>query len=515
MAGEFYKPHYDVICIGASHATMAAAFELRKLGRSVLILEQHNLPGGCAQSYVRGGTEFEASLHEMMGIGPAAAPQAVRRYFEENDVFVDWVPIPECYHYVSPRVECHLRAGNNGDYSAPIEDIVNAVKGDETLRTSLKEFFALCDHIYFSGAELLYRPTSKIKMFLNHEDYVTTIGYTTQEMFDHFHFPPLVQEILSAYWTYMGSPINELPFTMFATILSGYIGYGPYIPRQTSFEISLKMAEAATKKGIQIEYGQKVKKILVDHRRVKGVALVNGNQISCDAVVSGCYPNTVYSSMIAPSSAVPRNAHKMVNSLPMGITCFSVSVLLDKPAEELGIYDYCTFVSNVSSKEAFELEKSDVAWPNLTITCPNILMKDATPEGTCLYNMVVLPSVTCFSPHNEEEYNEFKLRHAREFLEAESKRLGVNLFDHILELAIETPVTISSYCGSPFGGIYGYRHTMDNHPVARTLTRKKSYYIHGLVFAGAHQVCGDGMAPACDNGKVAVMDLLAQEKKRH
>lgn len=511
---KFFADHYDAVCIGASLATLSSAIELAKLGRSVLVLEQHNLPGGCAQSYVRGSVEIEAALHEMMSVGSASCPQYVRKYLESNGVFVDWLRIPYCYRYVSPRVDCAIRAGTDGDYSAPIEDIVSAVHGDDKLRQSLTRFFAVCDSLYHSGAELLYHPTNKVAMMLHHEDYVTTIGYTAQEIFDSFGFSPLVQEILGAYWPYMGSPLNELPFTMYGTILGGYIGYGPYLPRNTSFEMSVKLAEAARGKGVQIEYGQRVDKILVEQNRVKGVRLLGGETILCDAVVSGAYPNAVYSRMVEPSLAAPKNAHKMVNSLPLGITCFSVAVLLDRPAEELGIKDYCVFVSNASSEETFEAEKRDVAWPNLTITCPNLLIPDASPKGTCLYNMVCLPSASCFSPRNEEEYQEFKSRHAKEFLQSESKRLGVNLFDHILEISVETPVTIAHYCGSPFGCIYGYRHTMDNHPVARTLDRESSYFINGLVFAGAHQICGDGMAPAFDNGRIAVLDLLLQEKAR-
>lgn len=511
---NYFRPHYDAICIGASLATLSSAIELCKLGQSVLVLEQHNLPGGCAQSYVRDGVEFEASLHEMMGIGTPEYPQYVRKYLEENGVNVDWVKIPHCFRYVSSRIDCLLRAGENGDYSRPIEDIVNAVSGDESLRQRLADFFSLCDHVYHSGAELLYHPASKISMFVHHEDYVRTIGYSAQEIFDHFGFSPLVQEILGAYWPYMGSPLDELPFTMYATILAGYIGYGPYLPRNTSFEMSLKLAEAAAEKGAQIEYGMRVDKILVRGNKVQGIRLADGTEISCDSVVSGAYPNAVYSRMIEPPLEAPKEAHKMVNSLPLGVTCFSVAVLLDAPAKQLNIRDYCVFASEVSSQEAFALEREDGRWPNRTITCPNLLFEDASPKGTCLYNIVVLPSVSSFTPRNEEEYQEFKTRHALALLQDESKRLGVNLLDHIQGISIETPVTIATYCGSPSGVIYGYRHTMDNHPVARTLGRKKDYFIQGLAFAGAHQLCGDGMAPAFDNGRVAVLDLLEQKKKR-
>ena len=66
---SFYKEHYDVIVIGGALAGMSAALSLAKQGKSVLILERHNLPGGVATSFVRGGVEFEPRLHEMISIG--------------------------------------------------------------------------------------------------------------------------------------------------------------------------------------------------------------------------------------------------------------------------------------------------------------------------------------------------------------------------------------------------------------------------------------------------------------
>jgi hypothetical protein len=52
-------------------------------------------------------------------------------------------------------------------------------------------------------------------------------------------------------------------------------------------------------------------------------------------------------------------------------------------------------------------------------------------------------------------------------IESISKKLGVNLFDHIVEVEVETPMTIAHYTSDYRGGIYGYSHSMDDHIVAR------------------------------------------------
>ena len=56
---------YDIVVIGAGNGGISASVALSQQGKKVLVLEQHNLPGGCASSFVRGRFEFDVSLHSM------------------------------------------------------------------------------------------------------------------------------------------------------------------------------------------------------------------------------------------------------------------------------------------------------------------------------------------------------------------------------------------------------------------------------------------------------------------
>ena len=64
-----FLPSYDAIVVGAGLGGLTAAARLAKEGKSVLLLEQHNMTGGYATSFVRGRYEFEASLHEACECG--------------------------------------------------------------------------------------------------------------------------------------------------------------------------------------------------------------------------------------------------------------------------------------------------------------------------------------------------------------------------------------------------------------------------------------------------------------
>ena len=60
---------YDVVVVGAGNGGLTSALRLAQSGLRVLLLERHNIPGGCATSFRRGRFEFEVALHQLSGMG--------------------------------------------------------------------------------------------------------------------------------------------------------------------------------------------------------------------------------------------------------------------------------------------------------------------------------------------------------------------------------------------------------------------------------------------------------------
>ena len=76
------EKNYDAVVIGAGNGGLVAAARLAKEGKKTLLIERHNLPGGFATSFVRGRFEFEASLHELCGVGPLTGKSPLQKIFE-------------------------------------------------------------------------------------------------------------------------------------------------------------------------------------------------------------------------------------------------------------------------------------------------------------------------------------------------------------------------------------------------------------------------------------------------
>ena len=518
---KYFQDSYDVIVIGGALAGLASALTLANKGKKVLVLEQHNLPGGVATSFVRGGVEIEAALHEMMSIGPKECPLKIRNFFDEMGVDIEWIRVPEAYRFVDGETgeTCLVHAGDHGNFETPAKEIADACgDADGSIYKKVLSLLQLCHSVFNSVNILSVTHMSKVQMLLKHGDFVKTAGYSAKEVIDTFNLPKKAVDILSAYWIYVGDTLENLPFTIWAFLMADYLGYGSYIPKKFSHEMSLKMCERARAMGAQIECGQRVDKILVENGHVKGVRLASGTEIKARYVVCSAYPDKAYTKMIEPLSAVPKGAIKFVNAKTIGVSCFSVVMLLDRSPEELGIKDYSTFFAakGMDMETIWNEASTDGPYNYITSICTNLANPGCSPEGTCIYSITMLPRPEGWFGVTEENYEEMKRKNAEYFIEMESKRLGVNLKDHILEIVIESPVSIAHYTGAYQGSIYGYMHTMDDHIVARLQMGEQENFIQGLSFAGAHQISGDGMGPAVTNGRKGakiILDMMEEDMK--
>ena len=510
---SFYKDHYDVVIIGSALAGMAAALQLQQKGvKDILILEKNNMPGGVATDFVRNGFEMEASLHEMMSIGPKDKRMVVGAWLDDVGVDIDWLPVPECYRVLLPSEG--LNAIMHDGYEQMARDVDKECPGTFE---KVYELIKLCDRVTNSmdAISVADPPMSKVKMLKDHPDFVRVAGYSATEVIKTFNLPQRAIDMLTPYWIYVGEPMDNLPFTIYAYCMADYFR-GSFVPRNRSHEMSMRMQQKVEENGAQIEFRQEVEKIFVKDGKVTGVKTHRGDVINCDYVISGAYPNRVYTQMIEPLSEVPTNAIKFVNGNRLNVCPVSVMLILAGTPEENGFVNYNTFSGDTMDTNEILRNNQNLTEPYnfLTTVCLNYANPDCLPKGYTHVSITNLIPVEPFQGVTEEEYYDLKRRLASEMIDKFIEQNGVDFRSRIAEIEISTPITISHYVGAWKGCIYGYSHSMDNHIVAKKTMEPEEHYIRGLEFAGAHAVAGDGQAPQIKNGRLAAKGVLKDMEKK-
>ncbi len=510
---KFYKDHYQVIIIGGALAGMSAALQLQAKGvKDILILEKHNLPGGLATDFVRNGIEIEATLHEMMSIGKKGERLKVGQFFDDMGVNINWLPVPECYRVVLPNsgLDVTLHDG----YERMAREINAAVPGTFE---KVHELMLLCRRVYDSMNVLSVTPMSKVQMLLKHPDFVKTVGYSATEVIETFHLPKKAVELLTPYWIYVGSPMDKLPFTIYAFLMADYFT-GSHVCRYFSHEMSMRMQQKVEENGAQYEFRQEVEKILVKDGKVCGVRTKRGDEIHSDYVISAPYPNKVYTQMIEPLSEVPAGAIKMVNGRELSVCPVSVIMVLEGTPKENGLVNYSTFSGRTMDTNEIWRNYSNLTEPYnyITTICVNYANPEAVPAGQTQLSITALVPNDPFKGVKPEDYHALKRRLANEMMEEYIKISGVDFRSRIMEVEVTTPMTIAHYVGAWKGSIYGYSHRLEDHAVARLQMKHDDHFIEGLEFAGAHGMSGDGMGPQITNGRAAakaILDDLAKKKE--
>lgn len=126
---------YDAIIISAGLGGLTAGAKLSVEGKKVLVIEQHNLPGGCATTFKRNALKIEVGLHMMDGPYDDDPKQKI---FKELGVFdhVKFIRIPEFYRFVKPGVEITIPF----NYKEAINVLINRYPAE---KSGILKFFKI------------------------------------------------------------------------------------------------------------------------------------------------------------------------------------------------------------------------------------------------------------------------------------------------------------------------------------------------------------------------------------
>ena len=490
-------PDYDVVVIGAGNGGLTSVVSLAGKGLKVLLLERHNIPGGCATSFVRGRFEFEVALHQLSGMGTKDNPGPLRTLFDQSGVLdkLEFVEMDNLYRVVIPN---KLDITLNAERSKAIETLKKRFPKE---KDSIEKFFELVyDFCMQLITGIVFRdPEISKKKYPLYFKYALS---PSREILDKFFNDLLLKTTISAYWTYMGLPPNQLSFTDLAMVIFQYLELKPFHIKGGSQALSNAFLDTFIQRGGDTKFSCGVDKILVSNGKVTAVITEDGDEITTDYVVSNAGPLTTYVDLI-DKKHVPSNQLKAIGTRTIGPSAFTVYIGFDCEPEDMGIQEATNFIfTSDDFDRTYALSKTLEQAESVLFTCYDVSDPDFSPLGTCQAALVTLQYAEPWLHVPPSQYADAKYNYASGLLDV-AEKVFPEIRNHIEECEVATPLTHMRYLGHPGGAIYGF----DQHAKDSALFIERKSPIRGLYFAGAWMGSG-GFQPTLNSGAGAAQAIL-------
>ncbi|MFT5593462.1 MAG: phytoene dehydrogenase-like protein [Oceanicoccus sp.] len=503
---------FDAIVIGAGNGGLTAATALQRGGAKTLLLERHNIPGGCATSFVRGEFEFEVALHQLSGLGTEDKPFIMRKLFGELGVLdkVEFVQEGELYRMVVlDQFDITLPASWAGIRTTLIEHFPIEEK-------NILAFMTLCEQVTlesFMGVPQARKMNSQEMLNKNCKNFVEYGLRDAKSVLDEFFENEHLKTLLAAYWCYLGMPPKDINFSDLAVMLYAYGVFKPWHVKGGSQALSSALLESFLDAGGEVRFNCSVDKILTDQSgdkpSVKGVRTEFGDTIACDHIISNASTVVTFTELL-DTPVLSQGISQDFKSRDLGTSAFCIYLGLDCTPAELGIKNASTFISNTIDENLMHATMSTMNPPVATmLTCYNVDDPSFAPQGKSQISLLCLQYGSVWEDIPVEKYAETKYEFAQHLIN-QAEQIFPGIQAHIEEVEVATPLTMMRYLNTPGGAIYGFKQN----PEDNLLFRERYDQVNGLHIAGSWQGMG-GFQPTYMVGAATAKAIVKKVKVKH
>ena len=503
--------NYDVIVVGAGLGGLSTAAHLSKAGKSVLVLENHAVPGGFAHEFRRGKFRFEVSLHALDGAGPGGWAYPVLKDLEVLSQ-VNFQRLDPFYGVKFPEHHLDVPADPIEYEAELIRRFPHEAAG---LRSLFESMGAVFDQFrrYMVDEELGLLPATS-KTPATYPAMLESMAQTWQQFMDRHVGDGKLKAILSALWGYFALPPSELSAAANILPLVSYHRHGAYYPEGGSMAMSRALEKTVRRYGGQILYRRRVTKLETTDGRVTGVCCDNGERYTADVVVSNASPKATLLSLVDQPALIPANQRRALEDTKPSLGSLTVYLGLDDdPAAHWDHHEL--LVSNSYDLESAHRASVEGRFDeaDIMITRYNGVDPTCAPDGGSVMSIFALASWdhadVWGTGGDVDGYSKNPKYHAAKDAAAEqllrqAERHVPGLRKRVRHMVVGTPLTNARYTLNPRGAIYGSDHTVANTFIGR---QGASTSIPNLFLAGAW-TRGGGQSAALLSGREASDQVL-------
>ena len=455
---------YDIIVIGSGAGGLTAAVALARAGKKVLVLEQHDRPGGWTHSFTLQGYRFSPGVHY---IGDLQEGGGLRRIYDGLDVSQDLAFVE-----LNPDGYDHIVVG---------EKRVDFPKGKENLIERLKSHFpheAEGIDGYFrdltammEGLRNLGRLDKPLTAARGAGNILKWLRATGADLINAHVSDPVLRGVLAGQSGDHGLPPSRVSAFMHAGITHHYLN-GGYYPMGGAFTIPRAFVRALKRSGGQIRLKSRVKRIMIEGRKVIGVELESGEEIRAGVVISNADPEVTFGKLIGRENLSVRLRRKL-DTVEYSTSCLSLFFATDMDLRRgagldsgnMWYYDNSDVDKIYSDGLTDALLREDTP-PGMFLTVttlkdPSKMHKTGPTAGHHTCESFAFVSYDAFAKwaHTRygarpADYEAMKEDLAWRMVRGLEKRIP-GLSKHIMFWSLGTPLTNEHYLNATRGNLYG------------------------------------------------------------